>query len=321
MRKSRRPIVIASRRSLLARAQAQAVGRALGRLHPQIAVEFRWIESEGDRRHDVPLTDSGLKGFFTRAVELELLKGRADLAIHSLKDLPTQLTPGLAIAAIPQRGDPRDCFISSVADSIEQLPQGAGVGTSSPRRAAQLLRLRPDLSVSILRGNVETRLRKILEERQFDATLLAMAGLQRAGLAQYAVKPVDPGTILPASSQAALAIQCRTDDHLSMTRCLPLNDTATSAAVHFERTVVAGLNGTCQSPIAVFAEPVSAEARVFRVRARVLSLEGGTCLEAEDQVSAAELSRAADRMIAKLEGLGSAAVLRLAATPRAAVHG
>ena len=314
MRKSPRSIVIASRRSMLARAQAEAVGRALQRLHTGVAVEFRWIESEGDRKSDQSLALSGGKGLFARAIEQVLLNGQADLAVHSLKDMPVQTTPGLAIAAIPKRGDPRDCLVSPGVATIEQLPKGASVGTASPRRSAQLLRLRPDLQLVLLRGNVETRLRKVLDEHQMGASLLAMAGLKRAGFASHADKPIDPDDVLPSAGQGALAIQCRVDDHVSMSRCLPLNDPTTSSSVHFERRVVLGLHGSCRSPIAVYAEPTDAEARWFNVRARVLSTDGQTCLEAEHaRAPSSRLSSIADAMVGSLVDRGAATVL--AASP------
>ena len=314
MRKSPRSIVIASRRSLLARAQAEAVGRTLQRLHHGVTVEFRWIESEGDRQSGQSLALSGGKGLFARAIEQALLNGQADLAVHSLKDLPVQTTPGLAIVAIPSRGDARDCLISPCAATIEQLPNGASIGTASPRRGAQLLRLRPDLRMALLRGNVETRLRKVLDERQVDATLLSMAGLKRLGLARHADKPIDPSALLPSAGQGALAIQCRADDHVSVSRCLPLNDPTTSAATHFERQVVLGLQGSCQSPIAVYAEPTDAEASWFDLRARVLSPDGQTCIEAEHaHVSSSRMSRIADAMVGSLLAGGAAAILQAAA--------
>lgn len=314
MRRSSRPIVIASRRSLLARVQAQAVGRALQRLHPHVDLEFRWIESEGDQQTERSLASSGGKGLFARAVERALLDGEADVAVHSLKDLPTQLTPGLAIAAIPRRGDARDCLIAADAATIEDLPHAAVVGTASPRRSAQLLRLRPDLQVVLLRGNIETRLRKVLEERLMAATLLSAAGLQRASLGQYADKPIDPEQMLPAAGQGALAIQCRMDDHVATARCLPLNDPAASAAVHFERRVVDGLAGSCHSPIAAYAQPTDPGAATFALRALVLSPDGVTCLEAPARHTAAgQLASAAAEMVQALLDQGAAAVLHAAA--------
>lgn len=285
------------------------VGRALGKLHSHVTVEYKWIESEGDQRVEGSLADSGGKGLFARAVEMALLNHTADIAVHSLKDMPTDLTPGLAIAAIPRRADSRDCLIAPEADTIMNLRQGATVGTASPRRAAQLLRLRADLDIQLIRGNVDTRLRRILEERMMDATLLAASGLKRAGFGKFANKPIDIEQMLPSAAQGALALQVRSDDHMSMTRCLPLNNPATSAAVHFERAVIHGLGGNCHSSIAVHAAPADAEARRFDLRARVLGPTGDPCLELSDQCETAGLTDAAAMMVEKLQSQGAAQVL------------
>jgi hydroxymethylbilane synthase len=314
LRKSTRALVIASRRSLLARVQAAAVGRALLKLHAGLVVEYLWIESEGDRQSEIALAASGGKGLFARAVERALLDRRADVAVHSLKDVPTDLTPGLVLAAIPRRADARDCLIAAEAQTIETLPYGATVGSASPRRGAQLRRIRGDLSVQLLRGNIDTRLAKVLAQKQVDATLLSVAGLQRAGLGKYADKPLDPEQMLPSAAQGALALQCRLDDHDSIARCLPLNDPVAAAAVQFERQVVAMLGGACHSPIAVYAQPADVAGRVFAVRARVLSPDGQTCLESRlQEVATDELSAAAERTANALLSQGAAAVLRAAA--------
>lgn len=310
MRKSRRPIVIAARPSRLAKVQAEMVGRALARLHPHVAVEYKWIESEGDQRTNASLADSGGKGLFATAVEQTLLRREADIAVHSLKDLPTDLTPGLSLAAIPKRADARDCLIAPEAKTIGELPPNAVVGTASPRRAGQLLRLRHDLNIQLLRGNIETRIRRILDEQRMDATLLAAAGLKRAGLKKYADKPINMDDMLPAAAQGALAVQVRSDDHMSMTRCLPLNDPATSAAVYFERAVIAGLNGNCHSAIAVHAAPSDGDARRFDLRARVIGEGGDPCIEVADQADAADLTDAATRMVDKLNAQGAADLLK-----------
>jgi len=321
LRKSRRPIVIAARPSRLARAQAEAVGRVLGRLHPHVKVEFRWIESQGDSLADQPLAEVGGKGLFTKTVETALLGGHADVAVHSLKDLPTQLTPGLTIAAIPRRADARDCLIAPEASRITDLRHGAVIGTASPRRSSQLLRIRPDFEIRLLRGNVETRLNKVMEVRQFDATLLAMAGLKRSGLGAHARKPIELDEMLPAAAQGALAVQCRVDDHLSITRCLPLNDAATSAAVHCERKVIDGLAGNCHSAIAVHAQPIDAESRVYRVRAQVLSADGEQFIEEQIEARAQELTHAADQIVKALRDRGAVQLLVATATKQRAVVG
>lgn len=307
------------------------VGRALRRLHPRVEVQYRWIESEGDRHDGVMLAEHGGKGLFTSALEEALLRGEADLAVHSLKDLPAVDRTGLAIAAIPPRGDVRDCLISrSGAATIAELPPAAVVGTASPRRAAQLLRVRPDLRVQLLRGNVDTRLRKVLDAEDaasthgapgsihYDATLLAAAGLQRLGLKEHLRHPIDAETILPAACQGALAIQCRADDHVTLTRCLPLNDAATATAVHAERAVVAGLSADCHSPVAVLGEPVkldphsvkrNADAHWFRLRVRVLSPDGSACLEADEKCKTRELRRLVKQIVKDLTARGARQIL------------
>ncbi|MFW6059644.1 MAG: hydroxymethylbilane synthase [Phycisphaeraceae bacterium] len=316
--------MIASRRSRLARIQAELVGGALARLHPRVAVEYRWIESEGDRTGDTALADRGGKGLFTRALEQAVLKGEADLAVHSLKDLPARDTPGLNIAAIPRRADVHDCLIArDGARTIQTLAEHAIVGTSSPRRAAQLLRLRPDLRVVPLRGNVETRLDKVLQPapgapQQLDATLLAAAGLHRLGVldaAHHHAVPVEQ--VLPAACQGALAIQCRTDDHVTLTRCLPLNDPAAATAVHAERTVLAELGASCYSPISVLAEPAEpaepprrqSDAHWFRLRARVLSDDGQVCLDIDQKTRSKDLRRLVKQTIKQLIDQGARRLL------------
>ncbi len=309
LRRSHRPIRIASRRSRLARAQALAVGRALGALHPQIEVEYFWIESEGDQKTNISLADTGGKGLFTKAVERALLTEEADIAVHSLKDMPVGLTPGLSLAAIPKRGDVRDCFISDKANSIEELPMGATVGTASPRRVAQLLHLRPDLKTELLRGNIQTRLARVLEHHALDATLLAVCGLQRAGLGTYADKPIAIETILPSASQGALGIQCRTDDHVSVSRTLLLNHTPTSLAVHAERQIIARLEGNCHSPIAVLAQPLDAEGRHFQIEAKVFSPDGKITLAALAKAEGKHLAKAAQKVLDDLLAQGATDLL------------
>lgn len=309
MRRSRRPIRIASRQSQLARAQAQAVGRVLSKLHPDVALEYIWIESEGDQRLEASLANSGGKGLFTKAVERALLANIADIAVHSLKDLPTDLTPGLSIAAMPKRGNAYDCLISEKASTLEELPPSATVGTSSPRRRAQLLRIRPDLIVTDMRGNIGTRMAKVLDRQEFDATLLAVAGLQRAQMGQFANKPIDPKIMVPAASQGALGIQCRTDDHVSISRCLPLNHTQTALAVHVERNIIDKLNGDCHSPIAAYCYPTDAEGRHFEIVARVLSYDGQQCIESTAKGEGKLLAKLTTQIIDQLLEKGATDLL------------
>ena len=311
MRRSKRPILIASRRSPLARVQAEMVGTRLAQLHKHVEVVYVWIESEGDRFTEASLADVGGKGLFVRAIERALLQEKADIAVHSLKDLPAnplEVTQGLTIAAVPRRADPRDCLVTREGyESIQSLPRGANVWSSSPRRAAQLRRLRPDLAVAPIRGNVETRLRKVLQDGVHEATLLAVAGLERAGLAEHAVHRISPDVVLPAAGQGAIAIQCRGDDHVTLRRCLPMNDADTSQAVHAERQVVAALRGDCHSPIAVFAEP---DGEMLRLRARVLSTDGTQLVEADETGKLSHAGRVVKKVVKALRDGGAAAVLR-----------
>lgn len=326
MRRSRKPIVIASRKSPLARTQAQMVGRGLARLNPQLEVRYVWIESEGDQVTTGPLSAVGGKGLFTKAVERVVLAGEADIAVHSMKDMPAdEETAGLQIAAVPKRADVRDALIGHAGPiTLDELKQGANVGTSSPRRAAQLKRLRPDLSLHIIRGNVGTRLEKVMGPMPLhDATMLAIAGLKRLGLVEHITKPMPVDQMLPAASQGALGIQCRRDDHVSLTRLLPLNDPATSTAIHAEREVVAGLGADCHSPIAVLAEQVApektqakrnADSHWFRLRVRVLSADGCTLLQADEQCKTRDLRRLVKQVVKELESQGAKDLLRSAST-------
>jgi hydroxymethylbilane synthase len=305
-------LIIASRRSVLARAQAQAIGSAIAARHPRVTIEYRWIESEADQLADVPLADAGGKGLFARAVERVVSAGEADLAIHSLKDLPAHDAPGssLQITAVPRRADFRDCLVSRTGCAgIADLPAGARLATASPRRAAQARRLRPDLAVELIRGSIETRLRKVLEDPGGpDATFLAVAGLGRANLAQHATHALSPDLMLPAAGQGALALQSRVGDHATLLRCLQLNDPITAATTGAERAVVAGLGGDCHSPIAVLAEVL--ESGDFRLRARVLSLDGRACAQADEVAPRQYLAKLVERVLAILRDQGAAEILR-----------
>lgn len=324
MRRSQKPIVIASRTSPLARVQAEMVGRGLARLNPTLEVRFIWVQSEGDKVQTGPLSAVGGKGLFTKAVEQIVLNGDADIAVHSMKDMPAdEETPGLQIAAVPKRADVRDVLIGKAGPiTLDELAQGSNVGTSSPRRAAQLKRLRPDLKLHIIRGNVGTRIEKVMGDMPLhDATMLAVAGLKRLGLQEFLTKPMPVDQMLPAASQGALGIQCRRDDHVSLTRLLPLNDPSASTAIHAEREVVAGLGADCHSPIAVLAEQVNpektqakrnADSHYFRLRARVLSSDGTTQLEADEQCKTRDLRRLVKQMIKDLTAQGARELLRAA---------
>ncbi len=294
---------------MLARRQAERVGNKLGQLNPHVEVEYHWLESQADRLgDDKPLHQFGGKGLFVREIERALLDGDADVAVHSLKDLPCdETTQGLTIAAVPRRHDVRDCLIAhDGAATIDDLPNGAVVGTSSHRRGAQLQRLREDLKIQTLRGNIETRLAKVLEDNVCDATLLAVAGLARAGMADAAACPIDTDQVMPAAGQGALAIQCRGDDHVTVRRCLPLNDSVSAAAAHAERLIVGGLGGDCHSAMGVLAEPIG-EGGVdgMRICCRVLAGDGSQCIETNHQVVLKHLAKATNRIVAELIDLGA----------------
>lgn len=216
------------------------------------AIPVTPIVTTGDRITDRRLQDAGGKGLFTKELDEALLDGRIDLAVHSLKDLPTKLPPGIVLAATPRREDARDAFLSRVAGSIDELPKGAKIGTASLRRQAQVLHRRPDLIVETLRGNVDTRIRK-LEEGVVDATFLALSGLKRLGLADAATSLVDPSTMPPAAGQGALAITARADDARTLDALAGLDHAATRAAVTAERAFLEALDGSCRTPIAAHA--------------------------------------------------------------------
>ena len=292
------PIRIATRTSPLALAQAEAVRAALADAHRigMEAFEIVALRTTGDRILDRPLAEAGGKGLFTKEIEEALLDGRADLAVHSAKDLPTELPPGLEIGGVPRREDPRDVFISRVADSIEALPAGAVVGTASLRRGALVKRLRPDVKTTTLRGNVQTRLAK-LESGEVQATLLALAGLSRLEMAREATAILDPALFLPAIGQGAIAVETRADDATTREFLAAIDHPASHAALRCERAFLAVLDGSCRTPIAGYAR-IEAGELIFD--GLVASPDGQTVHEARqagDVLDAAELGAAAGRRI------------------------
>lgn len=251
-------LVIATRGSRLALWQAAHVKHLLEELEPALAISLNVIKTRGDVILDVPLAKVGGKGLFVKEIEEALLDGRADLAVHSIKDVPMELPEGLLLGCVPPRESATDCLLSCKYPNLEALPKGAHIGTSSLRRQAQLLALRPDLRISSLRGNVDTRLRK-LEEGEFDAIILATAGLQRLGLKAPFMLPLDPDRIMPAAGQGALGIECREDNYDLLVLLASLEDRNTRVCVDAERAFLAGLNGGCQVPIAGHAHFVDEE--------------------------------------------------------------
>ncbi len=252
-------VVIGTRGSKLALWQAEWVKSELQRLNPALQVELNKIKTTGDKILDVPLAQVGGKGLFVKEIEEALLSGEADLAVHSMKDVPTEFPEGLHLAVICKREDPRDAFLAQLHGekfgilSFDQLPKGASVGTSSLRRSCQLLNMRPDLKVMQLRGNLDTRLRK-LDEGQFDAIILAAAGVKRLGWAARITEILSTEISLPAIGQGAVGIECRTDDKFIHDLISPLNHYETETCVRGERACLRRLEGGCQVPIAAHAK-------------------------------------------------------------------
>lgn len=308
-------IRIATRQSRLALWQAEHVASLLRAAHPSLEVELVKITTQGDRILDRPLADIGGKGLFIKELEVALAEGRADIAVHSMKDVPAELPPGMTLAAMLPRADARDAFVSTRFANWESLPQGARVGTSSLRRQCQLRLLRKDLVLTPLRGNVDTRLRK-LDAGEFDAIVLASAGLIRLGLEQRIAQFIPVEHSLPAVGQGVIGIECRADD-LHVLECVSvLNDRIAQTCIAAERAYGHRLEGSCQSPIAGYAELVGAD---IKVQGLIASPDGHTVFR--DAVvgpakDAAALGKAlaermlyagADKLLQALRGQGAGA--------------
>jgi hydroxymethylbilane synthase len=291
-------IRIGTRGSPLALAQARQVAARLTAAHGLSAgqCELVVIKTTGDRVTDRPLIEAGGKGLFTKELEEALFARAIDLAVHSMKDMPAELPDGLIISAILEREDPRDAFVSVKYSSFEALPRGAVVGTSSPRRQAQVLRARPDLQVVGFRGNVETRLRK-LEEGVADATFLACAGLNRLGLEKHITQKMPANVMLPAVAQGAIAIETRTDDAETSNLLAPLNHANTAICIAAERAYLAKLEGSCRTPIAGLAELRDGD--VF-LRAEVLSTNGTHVRALAGTATAAEAMQLGEKIAAEI---------------------
>ena len=249
---------IATRQSRLALWQAEHVAARLRTLHPELEVVLVPMTTTGDRVTDRALAEVGGKGLFIKELELALQENRADIAVHSMKDVPSDMPPGMSIVAMLERADAHDAFVSRRFAAFDALPQGAKVGTSSLRRQCQLKAVRPDLEMLLLRGNVETRLRK-LDEGQYDAIILASAGLIRLGLEARITHSIGYDKSLPAVGQAVVGIECRNDDAQSIALVQGLNDANAWICCTAERAFAQRLQGSCQSPIAGFAERHGAE--------------------------------------------------------------
>ena len=254
-------LVIGTRGSQLALWQAQFVKEQLENLYTGLEVQFKIIKTTGDTFPDRSIVGLG-KGVFTKEIDIALLAGEIDLAVHSLKDLPTQLPEGLCLAAIPPREDPRDVLITTTGLPLEDLLNGAKVGTTSPRRKAQLLGMRPDLQVVDIRGNIDTRLRK-LQESDLGAIILAAAGINRLRKPEVITQFFDVERMVPAPGQGALAIEVREGDTAVTDLLKPLNDPETVAAVTAERTLLQTLGGGCQIPVGAYARHIDGKLRLI----------------------------------------------------------
>jgi hydroxymethylbilane synthase len=297
-------VKLGTRGSRLAQWQAEWVRGRLATCG--VTAQIVVVKTRGDAEVDRPLQELEGKGFFTKEIEDALLAGRIDVAVHSLKDLPTRLPAGLALAAVPARHDPREALVG--ATRLADLPQGARVGTSSLRRATQLRYLRPDLQVVPLRGNVPTRVRKVEAGDGCDAALLALAGLERLSLGDRAT-PIDPLDVMPAPGQGALGLEVRADDRATRDALRRLDDAASARAVAAERAVLAALGGGCQAPVAAFVGTGDGGRANGRLYGRVTAADGSVQLTASAEIDPARPEAAGEAVARLLEAAGAARLL------------
>ncbi|MDG0798293.1 hydroxymethylbilane synthase [Pectobacterium punjabense] len=299
-------IRIATRQSPLALWQARYVQQCLNHLYPDLQVELVPMVTRGDIILDTPLAKVGGKGLFVKELELALLEGRADIAVHSMKDVPVEFPDGLGLTTICERDDPRDAFVSNHYDSLDQLPEGSCVGTSSLRRQCQLRARRPDLVIRDLRGNVGTRLSK-LDNGEYDAIILAVAGLKRLGLEERIRSALSPEESLPAVGQGAIGIECRLDDDRIRQLLTPLNHTETAARVLAERAMNVRLEGGCQVPIGSYAE---LEGDTLWLRALVGAPDGSQMIVGERKGSIVDAEKIGIALAEELLAKGASAILQ-----------
>jgi len=276
---------IATRKSRLALWQANHVASLLRDQHPGLEVELLPMVTRGDINLDQPLAQIGGKGLFLKELERALLRQEADIAVHSMKDIPVKITPGLVVDIMLERANPFDGLLSNSGQGVAELPAGSLVGTSSMRRQCQLKSMRPDLQVADLRGNVDTRVRK-LQDGEYDAIILACAGLERLGLDQFVTETLRPPKWLPAATQGTIGVQCRQGDEAVSRLILPLLHPDTALRTQAERAVAALLQGSCQLPLAVFAQTSDSQLHIMGL---VGTPDGQTVLRSEISGEAAEV--------------------------------
>lgn len=303
---SEQPLRIATRKSPLAMWQAEHVADALRRAHPALDVEILGMSTQGDRILDTPLAKIGGKGLFVKELEQRMLAGDADIAVHSMKDVPVELPDGLHLSVILEREDPRDAFVSNLYASFSELREGARVGTSSLRRQCQLADRRPDLEIVPLRGNVNTRLRK-LDDGEYDAIILASAGLLRLGFAERIRAYISTDDSLPAIGQGAIGIECRTDDARINALLAPLHHLQTASCVDAERSLNRRLEGGCQVPIGGHATLADGE---LHLRGLVGTVDGSEVVRGEIHGPEADAERLGSTLAEELLEHGAAKILR-----------
>jgi hydroxymethylbilane synthase len=296
---------IATRKSPLAVWQAEHISAELTKREPGLTVDLVKLSTKGDKILDQALSKVGGKDLFVKEIEHALFDGRANVAVHSLKDVPTDVPEGLAITAFPPREDPRDALVSTKGYTMATLPKGAIVGTCSLRRASQVLRLRPDIQIVPIRGNVQTRLRK-LDEENMDATLLAYAGLIRMEMQSVATEVLDPSVSLPAIGQGILAVETLAADAVTSKRVRALDDAHARAAATMERAFLAKLQGGCQVPIAGYA---TIEGDIISMRGLVAALDGSLVFEDEAQGPISDAADLGTELAERLLAAGAGKVL------------
>lgn len=303
---TKRHFVIATRESPLALQQAEAIKSLLVAQHPHLTVELLGMTTYADKMLSIPLTEVGGKGLFIKELEEALLSGKADIAVHSMKDVPMELPAGLCLPVMSNREDPRDAFVSNQYNSLLQLPMNASVGTASLRRQTQLKAIRPDLTMQLLRGNINTRLNR-LDKGEFDAIILAAAGLKRLSLATRIRAYLSLDEILPAAGQGALGIECRENDEHTLSFIKPLNDLATYQCVTAERALCRYLDGGCHVPLAAYAH---IHQQKLQLKGLVINHNGTRILQSKVTGDPAHAERIGTRVAEELLQQGADKILK-----------